>query len=169
MIRRYPQFSLLAFLFALITTGSSALPAPVLWECHHAARIVTAAATAEPGAMPCRMAGMLKSEAGMVCCLPATRQSHKYRTHHNTLLKSSVTHPDCNPTYVPLLAAVTQVSTGQYPSIRFAMNAFGPGLLSAAAESSSPPTASLRQRPPPGNSCHSADTLRPRLRAPPIA
>ncbi len=106
MTRRPLQLSFLACLLALLTASGSALPPPVLWQCHHAARVVLAPFAAMPSAMPCRMTGMPMSQGPMACCpSPQAVLSKKATAQGKPLHQQALSRPPCDPTFTSLHAS----------------------------------------------------------------
>lgn len=171
MTRRPLQLSFLACLLALLTASGSALPPPVLWQCHHAARVVLAPFAAMPSAMPCRMTGMPMSQGPMACCpSPQAVLSKKATAQGKPLHQQALSRPPCDPTFTSLHASpAAQVRPSQDGwSLHQTLSPVSvappvPALYRA------PITLCHRQRPPPGGLFPCDALARPRSRAPPAA
>ncbi len=160
------QFSVLAFLLALLVVSGSALPSPMLWQCHHASMIAPFAA--RPAAMPCRMASDSGMMRGRMACCPAPEivPTKTVRAASGT---QEIRRPPCHPTLVALTnspALPARVSHLLHPPLLM-LALSGP--LPAPLSLFTPVTLSLRQRPPPDGLFRSDALSRPRLRAPPAA
>jgi len=155
-------------LLAVLLVGGSTLPSPALWQCRYSSRIVSAAFTAAPSAMPCLMGRSTLNGAmpSMSCCHPL--KSAAPRSSHG---KQAFSYPGCHPTLTLLAAVPAPGRTEAGSSLRqnlLAMQAVLP--MTAAFAVSAPITLSLRQRPPPPVSLPpSAPAYSFGLRAPPVA
>lgn len=171
MTRRPSQLSFLACLLALLTACGSALPSPVLWQCHHAARIVLAPLAAWPSAMPCRMAGMAMSHGPMACCpAPHAAPSREAAKTGGPPREQALGRPACDPTFTLLDASpAAQVGPSQDQWGHHQAPSPLSGPLPALSFYCAPITLCHRQRPPPAGLFLSDALARPRLRAPPAA
>ena len=171
MTRRPLQLSFLACLLALLTACGSALPSPVLWQCHHAARILLAPLAVRPSAMPCRMTGMAMSHGPMACCpAPHAAPSREPAKTGGALPEQALGRPACDPTFTLLDAPpAAQVRPSQDPWGQHQAPSPLSGPPPAPSFYCAPTTLCHRQRPPPAGLFLSDVLARPRLRAPPAA
>lgn len=153
-----------SWLLAVLLVSGASLPSPALWQCRHVSRIVGAAFTVTPSAMPCRMGhGQMPQ---MACCPPRHSVIQPHSGAHQTFSR-----PACQPTLTRM--AALPAATFSEPRTHLLQS-----LVSAQAEfplpwnarSPAPTALSLRQRPPPSVVVFlSAPRHAPGLRAPPTA
>ena len=171
MTRRPLQLSFLACLLALLTACGSTLPPPVLWQCHHASRILLAPLASRTSAMPCRMAGMAMSQGPMACCpVPHATPSREAAKTGGSPSEQVIGRPACDPTFTLLdasPAAQVRPSQDQWGQHQSASPLSRP--LPAPSFYCAPITLCHRQRPPLASLFLSDALARPRLRAPPAA
>ncbi len=158
-----PPLRILVFFLALLMGTGAVMPAPGLWQCCHASRIVTAPVL-QSGAMPCRMGGGMMSGT-MTCCL-AKRQPRV----SGAKTAQTVSPLPCRPTFVRL-SSFPIARIGQAPPSPTDTAASAHALfLSAEGVVPTRPAVSARQRPPPASLLTLSDLLHvPGLRAPPVA
>ena len=155
---------LLACLLALLTASGSALPSPVLWQCHHATQVVPASLAARSSAMPCDMGGHPMPMAGMACCA-GSRLTLTKKT--DSTGAQALGRPACHPTYTALASSASAQGVGRRTEMGQRL-ALLPALnLTTSPLWPAPITVTLRQRPPPDGLFRSDSLARPRLRAPP--
>ncbi len=152
----------LVFILAVMLAAGSALPSSALWQCRHAARVVSASFLAAPAVMPCRMADAPMPR--MACC-PAPAAVTQNTSSH----RASLTTPPCHPAFIGLAAlpcaCVSEMQFSLRLTLAFALTPVLP--LFAAALPPVPDPLSLCRRPPPVSSAQSVPLRTPGLRAPP--